>query len=781
METVLINLAGGQRERIWRNGREYIRAPITSIVPGVLNGSKGALLYTPDDCRASVKDWDGQPLTYFHPTRNGHNVSAHERGVKERHWIGHVENTTFNGKLRKFGMFDVQWVSKLDQKYGGDVLNKLESGEPIEMSTGLFTDNEDTAGEYNGRRFDAIARNYRPDHVAVLPGQVGACSVNDGCGVNVNKRATANALSSATLGAGHRAPSALLDLTESQRGGGSTVYEGHDGEPEQIKADDTGEDWIKKPDEPEDVEMRQQASLLHRMLTMLLGRPTGNATYSNDKKMKGYGISGQQVHDAAVSGAAPGSAPSARAGLIGDKAPQDGGRDADRLTKKPHGIQIGDAHDAADEQSDATDDSDLTVVGKRNTALGADGKTMSDEATALDDNCSTYMRNEDGEMDDEETTANMWSDEARASSLAARQASAAAKKVTESHGHLPGSVLHPNAANHANSALDIAKHVEEIKDQGRTTGLLRQISHTAAIEQHERAADVHRSLGEHKAVAAHMKAAILHQKALTLNQSPVNEDRKMKPFKIATNEDRDKALAVLNEGCKCSKEKSAFPLLNNATLEVLVANKLTKNEKAQGSNADASGSGAFSNAFDTGRDDGDSGDGAETTEDEDDYLKGKKQDPNRDIPQTPPLKNQRRLTRDEWMRIAPPEIAEATVNQLRREEKQKRAIAARLTSHIGNADQRKRIVANLLRKSLDELEDELVLHARPEVAVQDPFDGTRRASFLGATGGYSEPTGNRQSDDADDVLETLTINLGLPVEEFNKAVDAHARRGGAAA
>ena len=58
----------------------------------------------------------------------------------------------------------------------------------MELSTGLFTDNDETAGvSPKGRNYEAVARNHRPDHMAVLPDQVGACSINDGCGVLVNE------------------------------------------------------------------------------------------------------------------------------------------------------------------------------------------------------------------------------------------------------------------------------------------------------------------------------------------------------------------------------------------------------------------------------------------------------------------------------------------------------------------------------------------------------------------------------------------------------------------
>ena len=53
----------------------------------------------------------------------------------------------------------------------------------MELSTGLFTDNELSEGEFEGKSYKYIARNYRPDHLALLPDKIGACSVADGAGL----------------------------------------------------------------------------------------------------------------------------------------------------------------------------------------------------------------------------------------------------------------------------------------------------------------------------------------------------------------------------------------------------------------------------------------------------------------------------------------------------------------------------------------------------------------------------------------------------------------------
>lgn len=184
--TLVYNLTIGKARRETWQGREWLVAPLTSIVPGVLAGSKGRLYYPPDEIARNVKDWDGMPLTVGHPTAaNGDHLSAGSADVVARQGIGVARNSrTQNGKLKHEGWFDVVATKRVDKQMGTDVYDRLNRGQPIELSTGLFTDNEDRSGiAPNGDSFDGIARNYRPDHIAILPHAVGACSNRDGCGV----------------------------------------------------------------------------------------------------------------------------------------------------------------------------------------------------------------------------------------------------------------------------------------------------------------------------------------------------------------------------------------------------------------------------------------------------------------------------------------------------------------------------------------------------------------------------------------------------------------------
>ena len=185
MERLVANLVGGVRSGKL-NGRDYLIAPLTMIVPGVLPGSQGPLYYPPDELAKNVQAWNGIPITVNHPSLNGTPVSARRYEVLESQGIGLVLESRINpkGNLIAEGWFDIEKTRKVDNR----IIDALLSGKRLELSTGLYTENEEvkSGATYNGRAYTHVARNYQPDHLAILPDQKGACSLADGCGVLVN-------------------------------------------------------------------------------------------------------------------------------------------------------------------------------------------------------------------------------------------------------------------------------------------------------------------------------------------------------------------------------------------------------------------------------------------------------------------------------------------------------------------------------------------------------------------------------------------------------------------
>lgn len=181
MENLVCNLTGQVRDaKLY--GRDYLVANATLIVPGVLHGSQGPLLYPIDEVANSAVSWDHIPIVVYHP-KSG---SAKNPAAVDKSKVGEVYNTVFQeNKLRAELWFDAKRTEDIDSRIYDALINNRQ----IELSTGLRTRNEQAPlnSVYNAPTgpipYTHIARSYEPDHLAVLPDQVGACSISDGCGV----------------------------------------------------------------------------------------------------------------------------------------------------------------------------------------------------------------------------------------------------------------------------------------------------------------------------------------------------------------------------------------------------------------------------------------------------------------------------------------------------------------------------------------------------------------------------------------------------------------------
>lgn len=171
-------ITSNRLERRSMDGREYAVAPVVAVVEGVLNG----LLAPREEIGAYVDAWNGRPVPVRHPQRDGEYISANSPDVVEQVVIGQFYNAQFDtDRLKGELWIDVAKVSTL----GGDalaVLERLENGQPVEVSTAYYCDVQETSGYHKGKFYEGVQRNMRPDHIALLPDEIGACSWAAGCG-----------------------------------------------------------------------------------------------------------------------------------------------------------------------------------------------------------------------------------------------------------------------------------------------------------------------------------------------------------------------------------------------------------------------------------------------------------------------------------------------------------------------------------------------------------------------------------------------------------------------
>jgi len=166
-------------------GRKHIVVPVVMMVEGVHKGSAGHLLHLAEDLGRFPEAWNGIPVTIQHPEEDGHNVSANSPDLIDAQTIGRIYNTHMDeGKLKAEAWLDEERL----REQSAIALAAIQQQRVLEVSVGVFTEEENVPGIWNGEQYEAIARNHRPDHLALLPGGKGACSWEDGCGIRLNKK-----------------------------------------------------------------------------------------------------------------------------------------------------------------------------------------------------------------------------------------------------------------------------------------------------------------------------------------------------------------------------------------------------------------------------------------------------------------------------------------------------------------------------------------------------------------------------------------------------------------
>jgi len=162
------------------DGKEWLVAPCVAIVAGVLNG----LLVPADEIMISTMSWNGRSIPVHHPDTS----TANEPMTVQNQVIGYFYAANFDTDRLKGEM----WLDVAKaQNLGGDaaaVIEAVQNGGMVEVSTAYWAYTTSQAGEFNGVPYTGITTHILPDHIAVLPGDEGACNINDGCGLNRNQR-----------------------------------------------------------------------------------------------------------------------------------------------------------------------------------------------------------------------------------------------------------------------------------------------------------------------------------------------------------------------------------------------------------------------------------------------------------------------------------------------------------------------------------------------------------------------------------------------------------------
>lgn len=178
----VVNAAKIRKET--RNGRDVIIVPSATLPDDiVMNGSQGKVFYPAAEIAKSFKQLERTPAPLGHPVINGKFVSAKDPEAIVRHFVG-----AWNENVRQEGgrvlvdkVIDVQVANSSEG--GKSVLKAIEAGEPIHTSTGILMQLEPVT---NNAKYSKIARNMVFDHDAILLGEEGAATPEQGVGMLVN-------------------------------------------------------------------------------------------------------------------------------------------------------------------------------------------------------------------------------------------------------------------------------------------------------------------------------------------------------------------------------------------------------------------------------------------------------------------------------------------------------------------------------------------------------------------------------------------------------------------
>lgn len=182
MENITANIDGQVRIQTF-DGRAHLVMPVVLLVEGVHTGASGiSTYYSPEEMMASAHLWNGIPVPVSHPEN-----SANQPDVIEECVVGRLFNVHFDEKGNKL-RGEIYLDPEKTRRISAELLDAIRSNEKIEVSTGLYFDASREPGDWNGEHYEVRATNFHPDHLALLPGQVGACSWDDGCGVRANKK-----------------------------------------------------------------------------------------------------------------------------------------------------------------------------------------------------------------------------------------------------------------------------------------------------------------------------------------------------------------------------------------------------------------------------------------------------------------------------------------------------------------------------------------------------------------------------------------------------------------
>lgn len=175
-------------DRITDDGETITIRSTTPVVDDVvMNGG----LYPADEIAKSYASLEGTPAPLDHPVdADGNFISASNGDGLQKFYVGAInKNVSYKNGVVESDVV-VNKAQALAHPRGQEFIDRLQSKDPIHISTGLMLQKEQAVGNSKGKDYTWKAVNMTFDHVAILLNSQGAGTPSDGVGMWTNAEKT---------------------------------------------------------------------------------------------------------------------------------------------------------------------------------------------------------------------------------------------------------------------------------------------------------------------------------------------------------------------------------------------------------------------------------------------------------------------------------------------------------------------------------------------------------------------------------------------------------------
>lgn len=160
---------------------------VKDAVPVVDDIVMNGIMYPSDELAKSYQGINGVPAPIGHPKdSNGDYISAFNGEALQNYYAGAI-CTNVRYKDGKVLMdININEAQARAHKDGSRMVDAINAGSPIHMSTGLYLQRLVKSGISKGKEYAAVAMNMAFDHVAILLDEPGGATPADGVGMFVN-------------------------------------------------------------------------------------------------------------------------------------------------------------------------------------------------------------------------------------------------------------------------------------------------------------------------------------------------------------------------------------------------------------------------------------------------------------------------------------------------------------------------------------------------------------------------------------------------------------------